>query len=483
MAKDNNDLKKTLLKTLFILLCTAVCIYINGWNKMKGHFFPNTTINGIDYSNMTPKEAEDLYRSTYSGRTLQIKEMDGVVETINFDEIGYHFATEKTFQEMVDSQPYYEWFLADTRRQVIEVKEDLAYNADRLRSAVHKLNAISGDDIKDPKDAYIKRKKKKGYVIVDAVDGNRLDENKVLELVDQSVKEYKEDSSIDLEEAGCYLKASVYADDPDLVRRFNFIDKYQKEVIKINMEGGVYETLAKDTFLDWMTFEDETVTIASEPLRAYVNALADKYDTYKKVRQFKTTNGDIVSVGGNVCDSYGFLMNRDDTCVEVREALMGGEDRTIDCIWDICGRARSKDNADFGDTYVEISLDQQHMWFYKDGNLIVDTPVVTGTANESRATPVMVTKILDKRTNHRMQGSYGTSFARYAMWLTDTGVLIHDASWRGSYGGSIFLSDGSHGCVNTPFEAVVHMYNEIDIGTPVIVYDRENRVTHTANEY
>ena len=131
---------------------------------------------------------------------------------------------------------------------------------------------------------------------------------------------------------------------------------------------------------------------------------------------------------------------------------------------------------------MEISLDQQHLWYYKVGNLVVDTPVVTGTANEKRATPTMVTQILDKRTNHKMKGSYGSSFARFAMWLTEGGILIHDASWRDEHGGDIYLYDGSHGCVNTPLEAVTRIYEEITIGTPVIIYDRENRVPNPQNE-
>ena len=36
-------------------------------------------------------------------------------------------------------------------------------------------------------------------------------------------------------------------------------------------------------------------------------------------------------------------------------------------------------NQSVGSTYVEISISQQRMWLYKDGKVIVDTPVVTGT--------------------------------------------------------------------------------------------------------
>ena len=43
---------------------------------------------------------------------------------------------------------------------------------------------------------------------------------------------------------------------------------------------------------------------------------------------------------------------------------------------------KSRDTNDIGGTYVEISIEEQRMWCYKDGQLIVDTPVVTGNPNK-----------------------------------------------------------------------------------------------------
>ena len=49
-------------------------------------------------------------------------------------------------------------------------------------------------------------------------------------------------------------------------------------------------------------------------------------------------------------------------------------------------------------------------------------------------------------------------------------VGIHDSSWRTDYGGDIYLTSGSHGCVNTPYDAAEKIYNSVGIGDPVIVY-------------
>ena len=52
------------------------------------------------------------------------------------------------------------------------------------------------------------------------------------------------------------------------------------------------------------------------------------------------------------------------------------------------------------------------------------------------------------------------------------GVGIHDAdSWRGSsYGGTIYQTSGSHGCINTPTANAAVIYENIEIGTPIVCY-------------
>ena len=41
-------------------------------------------------------------------------------------------------------------------------------------------------------------------------------------------------------------------------------------------------------------------------------------------------------------------------------------------------------------------------------------------------------------------------------------VGIHDASWRnGKFGGTIYKTSGSHGCINTPEEVVTKMYEMV----------------------
>ena len=463
-----------------ILFASAAGYYAYEYQQCVGKFLPNTTVNGIDYSGMTAEEAEARFRETYAGRVLTIREMGGTDEQILYDEIDYHYTTGSTFSQLIESQNLYLWPLAYTRPTVMTTEEGFAFDEEKLAQKVSGLSAITDPDIQDPVNAYI-TKEDTGYRIVDAVDGNRLDEEKVLSVVTDAVNAGA--SEVNLEEQDCYLKASVYADNEELQNEFSVIDKAQNVEITISLEGNTYETLDKSTFLPWMSYEGGTVSFSSEAIIQYTQQLADKYNTYGKVRQFRTTEGDVVEVGGSAYDNYGYRMNVDESADVIAGALNSGISQTIALVWNHYALTRDEGGlSDFGDTYIEISLDEQHMWYYKDGEMVLDTSIVSGTATPKRATPTAVMQVLDKKTDHTMRGSYGESHADFVLNIHESGIHIHDSSWRDEYGDDIWLYDGSHGCINTPRSKMEALYEMVDISTPVIIYDRWNTVESFENE-
>lgn len=120
-------------------------------------------------------------------------------------------------------------------------------------------------------------------------------------------------------------------------------------------------------------------------------------------------------------------------------------------------------------TYIEISISQQHMWFYENGNLVLDTPVVTGNDDGEHDTTKGSFSIQDRGENVTLVGEDYQTPVTYWMGFNG-GIGIHDASWRDDFGGDIYQGNGSHGCVNTPYDKVEIIYNHTDYGTPVYVY-------------
>ena len=125
-----------------------------------------------------------------------------------------------------------------------------------------------------------------------------------------------------------------------------------------------------------------------------------------------------------------------------------------------------------GNTYIEINIKEQHMYFYIDGKLYVDTDVVTGNDDGVHTTPEGVHSIFSRQSPAVLVGADYRTPVQYWMQFTSNGCGIHDSTWRADweYGGDTYKNNGSHGCVNTPYSKVAKIYKKANIGTKVIVY-------------
>ncbi|MBP3878607.1 MAG: peptidoglycan binding domain-containing protein [Lachnospiraceae bacterium] len=453
-------------------VAAAGVTYYYQYQKLDGVFLPNTTVNGQDISRLTPQEVTASVEKIDTDKVITLKTLDGSTETIAYKDLDYRHIWARTPEELQQSQDHRLWAVNLFRPEELEIGEGFTYSEEKLREKILGLKCISGDGIRDPKDAAIvKSKKKKKYVLVPSDDGNRLDPEAVLTAVRDAVE--SGETEIDLAGQGCYKRALVHTKDESIQKAYKTINDIQNAVITMDLYGSSIQ-IDKKTFFDWLQFNpsDGTVTLSEDALNSYVDGLAQKYDTYKKPRSFTTSAGDTLTLGGGDDDTYGFILEPHDTREAIRNAILSGQSQEIESVWERTGRRITPDGDDIGSTYIEISIDQQHMWYYQDGELMVSTDVVTGMMTPERRSPTGILYVIGKLTDYTMYGSYGSTFVNYAIMLNEDGVYIHDSSWRSSYGGSIYYNNGSHGCINTPFDQVVELYDLIEDGTPVVIYDR-----------
>ena len=125
----------------------------------------------------------------------------------------------------------------------------------------------------------------------------------------------------------------------------------------------------------------------------------------------------------------------------------------------------------YGLTYVEVDIPNQHVTFYENARKVMESDCVTGLPTAARRTHTGVFKIDYKQRNRILRGSQRlyASFVNY--WMPfDGGIGLHDATWRGSFGGSIYKSSGSHGCVNLPLSFAKRLYPRVYPGMTVWVH-------------
>lgn len=117
--------------------------------------------------------------------------------------------------------------------------------------------------------------------------------------------------------------------------------------------------------------------------------------------------------------------------------------------------------------YVLIDISDQNLRYYKGSKLILKTAVVTGK-NGSR-TPTGKFKVVSKTINTKLVGPGYVSYVKYWMAFVGSQVGMHDASWRSTFGGSIYVKNGSHGCVNMPTAAAKSLYSRVTAGRTIVI--------------
>lgn len=126
-------------------------------------------------------------------------------------------------------------------------------------------------------------------------------------------------------------------------------------------------------------------------------------------------------------------------------------------------------------TYVYVSIPDQHLTYFVDGEPVLECPVVTGNTLSGNSTPSGTFRILNMGRNVTLKGreNNGKKYVSHvSYWMAFLGAEygLHDAPWRGVFGGSIYQGGGSHGCVNMPPHYAAELYDMVDIGTLVFVY-------------
>ncbi|NLJ40508.1 MAG: L,D-transpeptidase, partial [Clostridiales bacterium] len=164
---------------------------------------------------------------------------------------------------------------------------------------------------------------------------------------------------------------------------------------------------------------------------------------------------------------YGWWLNRPAEVSELIELIIAGEQVKKEPVYH--QRAQQYGEDDIGDTYVEVNLTAQHLFFYKEGKLILDTDFVSGNLSKNYGTPTGTFGIQYKERNATLRGEDYTTPVDYWMPFY-RGVGFHDASWRKEFGKDIYKTRGSHGCINMPPKKARIMYENISPGVAVIVY-------------
>lgn len=449
---------RKLIIGIFILTAAigaASVWYQKGYSKYDSVFLPNTYINNLDVSGMSIDQVDSKLQTPLQDVTISY--LDDT-ETISAAQLNASESYESDIRKAFDSQDHFWWFKSLWHASYFHASPNVNYDLSGLIEIVQEMSFAQ--NYEEPVNASIVYENGM-FQIQKEADGSKPDIDKIIEKITTAVQNemYKIDVS------DCQVQPSVTVDDLSLSEQMDTLNS--RDAIEINIGGEQTYSLKKDEFQEIISWDGSNISIDSNLLSDCVQALSDKFSTFGKSRQFITHGGEEVSVGGSVKDDFGYEMNQEETKENLSEAILTGQ-TSCEISWKQKGKTRS-DLNDFGTTYAEVSIKDQHVWYYKDGECVFESDTVTGLPALGGTTPG-VFHILYKQSPSVLKGEDYETPVSYWMPFTYTGTGFHDASWRSKFGGSLYLTTGSHGCVNLPAAKAAELYSLIQTGDPVIVY-------------
>ena len=281
----------------------------------------------------------------------------------------------------------------------------------------------------------------------------------------------------------CRIPASLYvlpekrAQDEDRQKKCEILNEYADESITY-VFGDQTETLTFETIMDWLKIKDGKVSVKEDKVQKYVRSLAEKYETRYMDRVFHTSLGTDVTFPAGL-NEYGYTILEDLEAQQLTQDILSGEPVEREPVYQYLGPwgdplyLRRSGTDDLAGTYVEVSISAQHMWYYIDGALFIESDVVTGDATLGQDTATGVFPLAFKESPATLRGGEGkkkyTTKVQYWMPFYE-GQGLHDAWWKTVFGGNEYMGNGSHGCVNLPSSVAEAVYNNIQPGTAIIIY-------------
>lgn len=300
------------------------------------------------------------------------------------------------------------------------------------------------------------------FVFNPSVDGNEFNWEKLKTIFLSSLVQNIKD--VDLTKKNCYTLPKYHGDELICENIIKLAKEKAKLKLTFENDDDNYELTGNDLSSYFTT--NDNMELIINPSMAYGLAakIANKYDMIQSPVSFIPASGQMSSV------SKSLLGKRVNTSKLV--SLISGftkqvEDSKVDLPFFMKGVPTEllTNNRN----YIEINIDEQKIYFFKNDSIVLSSDIVTGRYQTSFATPTGAFYIRYKETNTTLDGPGYSCFVRYFMPIYQ-GIGLHDASWRKKFGGNIYQSDGSHGCINLPRPVAEFAYNNYPSGAIVICH-------------
>lgn len=444
----------------------AAISYTHSDDYTSDSFLDGVTVNGLDCSGLTYKEAAKELSNYWNGQKMVvIGNLDEPLAEYTDFGCKYDIADQLSNvkkDNIVRAALNHYLHIPYTAQISMNIKKTDKH----FKKTVTHSPFLSHGNATQTQDAYVDMSDP-NYPIIPEVYGTKPDVNAYYEGILKGIElgeflfRFDEKNYIDI--------PKVKSDDPELLNYQRCCREYLTQKIKYDLGKESFTIKSKDLLK--MLKSVESGKADPDKVAKYVKKLAEKYNTVGENVKFTSFTGKTFTVNGG---TYGWSIDQDAETAQLVKDINSHKNVSREPVFAVRGNGEYSKLA--GDTYVDVDITNQHLVYFENGKNRFETDVVTGCVAAGHSTPTGVFQILNKARNVTLKGgskkkkTYYASFVKYWMAFYGSGYGLHDASWRSSFGGDIYRYAGSHGCVNMPPSRTPELYNMLSVGTPVIVH-------------
>ena len=452
-------------RAVIAVIAALLLVYLITSLWYLGHFQSKSWVNGIEVSGLSLKQARALLTEKGAeGYQIEISGPGGTSETISGEGLGLSIESAADVKKALKEQKSFGWIFENFKEKSYTVDLGMNYDNDVLHDRITELDMMDPETMVSPEDAYLTRDEDGSYMIVPEVVGTKLKETETRAAIAEAVGHCRKNIDVT---AYQYLP-EITSENENLNTRKDEWNSYMKA------SGLTYDVAENIIVFDGnrignlLNDDGVHVTLSLEKITDMVAEWKYDYDTYASSFKFTTATGREIWI--QPYGNYGYEIDDETTPGEIYHRIIQGDTGTYDVPY--YHKPPYHTNHGLGGNYVEVSVKDQHLWVWKDGEIVVDTEVVTGLPVYGRVTYYGCYAINLKQENAVLGDVAVEGYAeevRY--WVRfNGGEGLHDAPWRENFGGKIWLYDGSHGCVNVPEWVMDDVYNNTEVGEAVVVY-------------
>ncbi|XJS09992.1 L,D-transpeptidase family protein [Aerococcaceae bacterium WGS1372] len=454
--------KKYLITILIVIV--ILLVYVIGASYFSSHFLPRTYAGPIKVSQMTVDYANETLEEEIPTSTLVFQEKDENIGYIELGQLNIQINMNDSLQQALEQQNKWAWPFALVRpKKVINIKEQIQLETQVVEALIPNLG-VHNDDREPTIDAAIIKDEEGAFQVREEVYGNQVSSESLTEAIKNKVSAGI--GELELEEA--YIQPTKLAEGEAIQEQLAELEKMKNSTITLEFAGNS-ETIPKELIESWIYIDESNeLQVDAEAVDAYIVSLNEQYSGLLNPWTFTSTyQGDVQVQPG----TYGWYIDRFEEAPLIIEDVHNGAQVTREPV--VYGSSYGMGN-DIGGDYVEVDITYQMMFIYKDYQLVLETPIVSGIVGAETVPGAY--QVWNKEVDTELVGYNVITERDYVQpvnyWIAfdDNAQGIHDASWQATFGGNAYVTAGSQGCINTPPGIMGQVFGLVEYGMPVMIF-------------